>query len=301
MHEAWLRWLLLALSVGLLAAVAFVAGSYVFAMTLTRGRFGWPGFSYFFRETLWVALTQALLPMGWLISENPRSSRPGHPGGKPIILVHGFTQNRMNFVWLARALRRRGLGPFFGFNYQSFNPIERSAQELRSFIDQVLEVTGASEVDLVCHSLGGLVARTYVDLLGGHSHVRRVVTLGTPHRGLGHAGHRLGASVRDMQPRTGFIARLEEAPRRERVRYHSIYSAHDNVVFPSSVSSLGERGTDVLIQRHGHFGILFSEEVADHVHLALTAEEPLGAEAAGEGPVEIPVPLENEPRRSAAS
>jgi triacylglycerol lipase len=300
MHEAWLRWFLLALSLGLLAAAGFVAGSYAFALTLTRGRFGWPGFSYFFRETLWVTVTQALLPMGWLITEKPGRDR-APVGGKPVVLVHGFTQNRMNFVWLARALRRRGLGPFFGFNYQSFDPIERSAQELRGFIERVLEVTGASEVDLVCHSLGGLVARTYVDLLGGHSHVRRVVTLGTPHRGLSHAGQRLGASVRDMQPRTGFIARLEGAPRTDRVRYHSIYSSHDNVVFPSSASSLGDRGTDVLVHRHGHFGILFSEEVAEHVHLALTAEEPLGAKTTGEGPVEIPVALENEPRHSAVS
>ncbi|HEX7671630.1 MAG TPA: hypothetical protein VF395_18680, partial [Polyangiaceae bacterium] len=166
----------------------------------------------------------------------------------------------------------------------------------------VLEVTGAAEVDLVCHSLGGLVARTYVDLLGGHSHVRRVVTLGTPHRGLSHAGHRLGASVRDMQPRTGFIARLDSAPPRETFRYHSIFSAHDNIVFPSSASSLGHRGTDILVHRHGHFGILFSEEVADHVHLALTANGPHGGPKTSEdgGPEEIPVPLENEPRRSVA-
>ncbi|HEX7672016.1 MAG TPA: hypothetical protein VF395_20615, partial [Polyangiaceae bacterium] len=142
MPEAWLKWFSLALSLGLLSAAAFVAGSYVFAMTLTRGRFGWPGFSYFFRETLWVAITQALLPMGWLITEKPGSGRGVPPGGKPIILIHGFTQNRMNFVWLARALRRRGLGPFFGFNYQSFNPVERSARELRGFIEKVLEVTG---------------------------------------------------------------------------------------------------------------------------------------------------------------
>ncbi|MFI1064020.1 esterase/lipase family protein [Streptomyces spororaveus] len=35
----------------------------------------------------------------------------------------------------------------------------------------------------ICHSMGGLVARHYVELLGGHEITRRVITLGTPHRG----------------------------------------------------------------------------------------------------------------------
>ena len=43
MHEPWLKWLLVALGVGFGAAAAFVAGSYLFALALTRGRFGWPG------------------------------------------------------------------------------------------------------------------------------------------------------------------------------------------------------------------------------------------------------------------
>jgi triacylglycerol esterase/lipase EstA (alpha/beta hydrolase family) len=269
MHESWVLWMFLALSGGIAAAALFVLGSYLFALVLTRGQFGWPGLAYFVRETLWVSITQSLLPVGWLRSETVQRSAKG---GRPIVLVHGFAQNRTNFVWLARLLRRRGLGPFFGFNYHSFGRIEDSARSLGRFVEHVVEITGEKEVDLVCHSLGGVVARTYVDLLGGHVRVRRVVTLGSPHRGVAHAGRRLGASVRDLQPRNGFIARLESAPRHEMVRYHSIYSAHDNVVFPHFSSSLGERGTDVLVHRQGHFGILFSEEVAEHVYRALTAD-----------------------------
>jgi hypothetical protein len=33
------------------------------------------------------------------------------------------------------------------------------------------------------HSIGGLVARSYVDVLGGHEVTKQVITLGTPHRG----------------------------------------------------------------------------------------------------------------------
>ena len=40
-----------------------------------------------------------------------------------------------------------------------------------------------AKVVFVAHSMGGLVARYYVDVLGGHEITRKVITLGTPHRG----------------------------------------------------------------------------------------------------------------------
>jgi len=273
MHSPWIERLLLCLELGIGAAFAFVVSTYVVALLLTRGGFGWPGLSYFLRETLWVCITQSLLPFGWVsrarVDGGASSSRG--KGRRPIVLVHGYTQNRTNFVWLERHLGRRGLGPFFGFDYQSFARIESSAHELSAFVSRVLAATGAPEVDLVCHSLGGLVARTYVDLLGGGGSVRRIVTLGTPHRGIAHAVLAVGASVRDMHPPTGFIARLDGAAP-SAVEIHSIFSTHDNIVFPSSASTLGARGTDVVVRQHGHFGILFSEEVAEHVTRALGEE-----------------------------
>jgi triacylglycerol lipase len=213
---------------------------------------------------MWLA--QSLLPFGWFRAQ-AISGAASNP--RPIVVVHGYTQNRMNFVWLSRNLRKRGLGPIYGFDYFSYARVDKSARSLADFVDQVMAATGAQYVDLVCHSLGGLVARNYVDLLGGHRRVQRVVTLGTPHRGIVHSTLGLGASVLDMQPHAPLIRRLAQAPVPSAVRYHSIYSLHDNIVFPGKASSLGERGQDIVVRQYGHFGILFSSEVADHVYRAL--------------------------------
>jgi triacylglycerol lipase len=272
------RAILEAFGFGLVAAVLFVMGSYVMAVALTRGRFGFPGFTYFLRETLWVCITQPLLLLGWLTGSRRTSLlyAKGTPRGtldakkRPIVFVHGYTQNRTNFIWLSRALARRGFGPFFGFDYASFRPIEQSARKLHDFVERLLAETGATEVDLICHSLGGVVARAYVDLQGGHVRVRHVVTLGSPHQGIGHAHRVFGASIHDLRPKKDFLMRLGGAEKYATVRYLSIYSLHDNIVFPVAVSRLGERGTDVEVVRQGHFGILFSEEVADHIARALT-------------------------------
>jgi len=51
------------------------------------------------------------------------------------------------------------------------------------WIDQARERSGAAQVVLVAHSMGGLVARSYLQSAGYRSDVARLITLGTPHRG----------------------------------------------------------------------------------------------------------------------
>lgn len=42
---------------------------------------------------------------------------------------------------------------------------------------------GIESFDVVAHGMGGIVARSYLSSAGGRDHVRRLVTLGTPHHG----------------------------------------------------------------------------------------------------------------------
>jgi hypothetical protein len=53
-----------------------------------------------------------------------------------------------------------------------------------------------AKVVFVCHSMGGLVARWYLDRLGGAEVTRALVTLGTPHRGALKALEKLVNGVR---------------------------------------------------------------------------------------------------------
>jgi pimeloyl-ACP methyl ester carboxylesterase len=58
------------------------------------------------------------------------------------------------------------------------------AADLKSFVDSVLLATGASEVDLVGHSMGGMVGRSYLSFYGGDARVSRVLLLASPIKGL---------------------------------------------------------------------------------------------------------------------
>ena len=134
------------------------------------------------RETFWSLIVQPLIPLLYVVGRRMGGAR----SGRPIVLVHGYTQNRANFLGLARALGRAGLGPLYGFNYPWHRDIEHSAASLARFIDGVLAESKRDEVDVVTHSMGGLVALEYMQT-AQPPRVRRVVTIAGPHGGVGLA------------------------------------------------------------------------------------------------------------------
>src|SRR5262245_29606461 len=105
----------------------------------------------------------------------------------PVVFVHGILGHATNFAALRQDLSRRGIRRFSSFSYRPRLDYQRLASELGSHIEDVCRTTGAAQVDLVGHSLGGLAARYFVQT-GGSARVRRLVTLGTPY--LAHANPR---------------------------------------------------------------------------------------------------------------
>ncbi|MGE0325003.1 MAG: alpha/beta fold hydrolase [Polyangiaceae bacterium] len=253
----------------LLGYAAFALGALVYlrvsywAMSSHVERRSWldTAKSLFF-EWLCALWVQPLLPLYFLLGYRlgPRPARTGTRAPRPIVCVHGYGQNRVDFIWLARRFAEAGLGPCFGINYSFLSSVRDSSQRLEAFCKRVLEETGAPQVDLVCHSLGGLVA---MDLAARSPElVGRIVTIGSPHAGVLFRGPILGASGKDL--RAGSELLKNHATLKAGVPVLSIYSSHDNVVHPKSTSSLsGRGGEDIEVPHLGHFGLLFSRSVAD--------------------------------------
>jgi pimeloyl-ACP methyl ester carboxylesterase len=230
------------------------------------------------RELSWAAVSQPLIPLFYLLGRrfgrggrrSDRGSGPTAAGRSPVVFVHGYMQNRAGFFYLARALGRRGLGPLYGFNYPWFSSIPRNAARLARFVAKVCAETGAASVDLVCHSMGGLVAMEMMRREGERAEhgervrVRRCVTIATPHAGVVWRGPILGfagASLRRGSKLLDAHARVRLA-----VPTLSIYSSHDNVVHPKETSQLAARGgRDLEVAGLAHLAILFSPAVAAHV------------------------------------
>src|SRR6478672_9110282 len=126
----------------------------------------------------WVAvLVNNFFRFPWHMLALRRDPVPARDGRIPIVMVHGYFSNRGYFGPLVRALERRGVGPIFTPNFTSaFATIEKLVEELAARIEEITAATGAPQVILVCHSMGGLAARAYL-CQHGAARVKKLVTI----------------------------------------------------------------------------------------------------------------------------
>src|SRR4051812_32208095 len=133
--EAVVVWSALALAIGIFG---YVVGSFFIMRPHTDPRPFRHALRAALRETFWVILTQPLLPLWYVVGY--RMGR-GTSGETPVIFVHGYFQNRVDFLGLARALAREHDAPLFGFNYPWTDLVPNNAQRLARFVEQVCAET----------------------------------------------------------------------------------------------------------------------------------------------------------------
>jgi triacylglycerol esterase/lipase EstA (alpha/beta hydrolase family) len=123
---------------------------------------------------------------------NNWSCKPTEAHPRPVVLVHGtFANGSANWLGTASALARRGYC-VFALTYgqtpgvpvlRAVAPVAASAGQLSTFVAGVLAATGASKVDIVGHSQGGMMPRYYLRFLGGAAKVHTLVGLAPSNHG----------------------------------------------------------------------------------------------------------------------
>lgn len=197
----------------------------------------------------------------------------------PVILVHGYFHNRSAFLVMSRTLKRAGFRDVHAFNYNPLtHDLTRVAALLGAEVDRVRARTGAERVHLVGHSMGGIVARYYVQLLGGDETVATCVTIGAPHRGSYSSYFGVGPATGQIRPGSAFLRRLEETARPSPVRWVSFWSDLDFLVVPAAHGKLlhpALEAENVRIPDTGHLSLLLSRGVLRGVaeRLATNADE----------------------------
>jgi pimeloyl-ACP methyl ester carboxylesterase len=196
--------------------------------------------------------------------------------GLPVIFVHGLSDRASIFNRLQDRLRGCGAGPFLTATYSPFNPdIRTAARALAEQVERAREQAGGRPVCLVGHSLGGLIARYYVQRLGGDRHVSLVITLATPHSGTAMAllapPHPV---MRQLRPGSELLAELAQPCAGCRSRFVAFYSDLDEVVLPASRGRLDHPDLlvrNVLVHGVGHLMLPVHTAVVEEVRAMLTA------------------------------
>jgi pimeloyl-ACP methyl ester carboxylesterase len=184
-------------------------------------------------------------------------------GPRPLIVIHGYAMNRANFVPLAYRLARAGLGPIVGFEYWTLGRTAAAARQLAWFVEQVQATTGAPQVDVIGHSMGGVVGRYYVQLLGGDGAVANLVTLGSPHFGTDVSEFGVGHPTRELLFGSKLVQRLQAAAPPRDTRVLTIMSHADVLVPARSQRAIAiPRAEKIIYDDLGHVALLGSRRVA---------------------------------------
>jgi triacylglycerol lipase len=160
------------------------------------------------------------------------------PALPPVVLVHGIFSSGDDMERFARHLRsqaREVFQPTLTPN-GGHAPIGELAAQLADFVAQKI---GARRFDLIGFSMGGLIARHYLQRLGGIEKIGRFITMATPHRGTHMA--RLGnlPGWVQMRPGSEFLRDLaRDADMLRAIPFTSLYTPLDAIIVPARSSEM---------------------------------------------------------------
>jgi len=169
------------------------------------------------------------------------------PHPPPLVLVHGLLDTPKVFNGLRQHLNGRRpalITPALPMRLGR-TPVLQAAECLASTIDDSL---GTHETfDLLGFSMGGVIARCWIQLMGGAGRIRRFISIGSPHRGTITAQPwpgRVFQGINDVKWGSNLLQRLnQDLDPLRRIECHSFYSALDLVVLPGwrAVLPVGQR------------------------------------------------------------
>ncbi|MFJ9663869.1 esterase/lipase family protein [Streptomyces sp. NPDC101219] len=214
-----------------------------------------------------------VLPASESTAQLPAEAKP------PVVLLHGFIDNRSVFLLLRRSLAQHGRQQIESLNYSPLTCDIRTAAELLGrHIEEVCARTGSRQVDVVGHSLGGLIARYYVQRLGGDARVRTLVTLGTPHSGTRVAplanAHPI---VRQMRPGSEVLKELTLPAPGCRTHFVAFWSDLDHIMDPLETACIEHPDLtvdNVRVSGVGHLALPVHPAVATGIRQALDTARP---------------------------
>lgn len=221
-------------------------------------------------ETAFLLLNLLLHPLGW---HSPRERPRQEERGIPILLLHGLFLNRACWTWLRLRLRLQGIRNVYTLNLPPWKDVESLTERVSKKVDELRHTTGIEQVHLVGHSMGGIIARNYLQIRGGAHKVGHCILLGAPNHGSRLAPFAISPMGSLLLPGSKFLSLLAAAPIPDEACITNIYTRHENMVLPADNAHLSGV-KNIELAGMGHHGLLYHPRAVAAVLDALKQEEP---------------------------
>jgi triacylglycerol lipase len=188
--------------------------------------------------------------------------------GRVVVFVHGYGAAGEVFEPMRAHVEEKLRVATSHFTYKSMWSFAKVTNGLASRVDAL--AARGNQIDIVGHSLGGLLSRWYVQEMGGHAHVSRLITLATPHAGTGSAAIAVGPMRHVLMPGGAIIKRLAAGrDRASNVAHTAFVAGRDLMVTPPASAAALERAEVRWFEDLGHNALLYDDAVFDAVTSAL--------------------------------
>lgn len=212
---------------------------------------------------------------------------------RTVLLITGVTIRAEWFDPIVARLERDGFKPVV---YEPpallSGSLFQASQDLADVVEQVRADSGQDKIDILAECTGGLIARHYVQSLGGEQSVSRLVTFVSPQHGIAKAPWAetiVGwPALTDLSPGSAFLHAVNDAPLPSTVPITSIYTCSDEYIKPYETSIIpGAKNIGLCDEFVGHFQTFYDPEIYLIMHAALM--EPTGFEAEPAAPEAEPM------------
>ena len=191
----------------------------------------------------------------------------------PTILVHGYKDDATVFQPLAQHLSAVGVRTYAVTLAPSdcSVPLEVLAQQLKTYISSNFGYN--QQLNFVGFSLGGIVARYYMQRMGGLARTGRFLSVATPHHGTWVAfASRLPAALQ-LRPNSSFLRDLNsDAERLASVRFSSMWTPLDLMIVPS-FNCRFHVGTNMAVWTLQHQGLITGRRGIGTIAQVLTSSD----------------------------
>lgn len=180
-------------------------------------------------------------------AQTTTTTAPPPASRNPILFVHGW--NSSGSVWTTMIGRFQADGytnaELNNWSYDTSQSNKTTAQQISDKVNTILAATGATKVDIISHSMGGLSSRWFAKFLGADTRLDEWVSLGGPNHGTDTANFCFSTACSEMRIGSAFLAELnagDESP--GTIRYGTWWSPCDTIINPdSSVAVSGATNT----------------------------------------------------------
>jgi len=194
----------------------------------------------------------------------------------PILLIHGYLHNSSGWFYMRRRLIKQGYRVYTINLGSPFNSIQQYAQKVDREAKRIAAETGTQKLNIVAHSMGGLVASCYATDYAAAGSVEKVITLLSPMEGttLAYlaAAIKFGECASQMKRNSDFVQQQNLKNANCSTQFYHLSAVGDCIIRPnSSALANNPKAKTKQIFGLGHTSALCSARVFKCIDNAISA------------------------------